>query len=36
MERWLKRTTAWAWRNLRMSAANRRRRQFLLRLYSAA
>ena len=36
MARWLKRTAAWAWRNLRMSATNRRRRQRLLRLYSAA
>ena len=36
MVRWLKRTAAWAWRNARMSSANRRRRQRLLRLYAAA
>ncbi len=32
----LKRFAAWTWRNLRMSAHNRRRRQRLLRLYAIA
>ena len=36
MTRWVKRTAAWTWRNLRMSARSRRRRQLLMRLYSAA
>ena len=35
MALWAKRTLAWAWRNIRMSAASRRRRQRLMRLYSA-